>query len=66
MKLTDFVGAYIKLKNYPFEAEDDDSKIDKLSRRFSAITVFLFAVLLGVVNVVGSPIQCWYIYFSFV
>jgi hypothetical protein len=59
MKLTDFVGAYIKFKNYPFESEDDDSSVDKLSRKFSAIVVFLFSVLLGVVNVVGNPINCW-------
>jgi hypothetical protein len=60
MKLTDFVGAYIKYKSYPFEAEDDDSKVDKLSRKFTAIVVFLFSILLGVVNVVGNPIDCWY------
>jgi hypothetical protein len=54
MKLTDFVGAYIKFKNYPFEADDDDDAIDKLNRRFSAIVVFLFSVLLGVVEVVGN------------
>lgn len=59
MKLTDFIASYIKLKSYPFEAEDDDSKVDKLSRKFSAIVVFLFSILLGVVNVVGKPINCW-------
>lgn len=59
MSLLEILATYTKLSNYKFELEDDDHFIDKIFRKFSAIMMVIFTVLLGIYQLVGSPIKCW-------
>lgn len=59
VKLSSYISSYIRLKSYPFQTEDDDDLIDKLSRKFSSIFVFVCSIFIGAVQVSGKPITCW-------
>ena len=50
---------YSKLSGFSFVKHDDDDSIDRMSRKFSAIMMVIFAVLLSTYQLVGEPIKCW-------
>lgn len=54
-----FIDTYTRLSRYNFEKYDDDGKVEKLIRKFSAIMMIVFASLLGIAQLVGRPIECW-------
>ncbi len=53
------IATYTNLANYKFEKHDDDDFYDKISRKFSAIMMIIFAVLISTHQFVGQPIKCW-------
>lgn len=57
--ILDLINSYVKLSGYNFEKQQDDSFVDKLIRKFTAIIMILFASIVSVNALVGSPIQCW-------
>lgn len=59
MSLFEIFSTYNKLSKYKFESEDDDHFVEKIFRKFSAIMMIVFTVLLGFYQIVGRPINCW-------
>jgi len=57
--ILDVLASYTKLSSYEFEKLNTDDFFDKLSRRFSAIMMILFTTILGVIQLVGKPLECW-------
>lgn len=50
---------YNQLSTYAFERISDDDRWDRLSRRYSAITMVIFALIISTYTFVGQPIRCW-------
>lgn len=55
----DLISLYSKLSNFSFEKRNDDDATDRCSRKFSAIGLVIFAVVLSTYSLVGQPIKCW-------
>jgi hypothetical protein len=61
--ILDLIKSYATISKYQFEKYDDDGFVEKLSRKFSAIMMIVFATCLSVFQLVGKPIKCWSVYF---
>jgi hypothetical protein len=57
--ILNLISDYSKLWEKKFEKNNDDTFVDKLVRKFSAIILFIFASTLGIAQLVGKPIECW-------
>jgi innexin len=57
--MLELIASFTKLQAFRFEANNDDDFVDKLSRRFSAVMMIIFATLLSLYQFVGQPIECW-------
>ncbi len=54
-----FINRYINLSNLKFMKRNDDDFVDKMSRKFSAIMMIIFSVIVTLYQFVGKPIKCW-------
>ena len=59
MSILNLIASYTRISKFRFAQNDDDDKVDKLSRKFSALLMIICAILLGTYQLVGSPIECW-------
>ena len=57
--ILEIFSSYSKLASYDFEKINNDDFFDKLSRKFSAITMIILTTILSVYQLVGKPLQCW-------
>lgn len=56
---TKLLTLYSQFANKSFEKHDDDDLVDKISRKFSTIMMFIFVIIVTTYELVGNPIQCW-------
>ena len=57
--ILDLITSYSTLSKKDFSKQKDDDSFDKLSRKYSATMMVIFASLLSIAQLVGEPIKCW-------
>ena len=57
--ILDLISLHSTLSKASYSKRKDDDFFDKLSRKYTAIIMVIFAILLTIAQLVGSQIKCW-------
>ncbi|RNA11649.1 innexin unc-9-like isoform X6 [Brachionus plicatilis] len=57
--ILELISCYETLTSFRIEVYNDDGRVEKLIRRFSATMMIVFSSIFFIVQLVGSRIKCW-------